>query len=139
MIAGTVLFVVATYFLMLAAFYNARVRLFHVPVMASIMLCDLFFPVYLVMTRDWYQRLIIEQDLLTFGVWMHLGFVIALFVMYGVQIQAGRTLLQETADVGRKKEHRLQGIGILIVRAMVILTGALLVQSVEPSMVEQEG
>jgi len=130
MIAGTVLFVVATYLVMLAAFYNSRVRIFHVPVMVSIMLCDLFFPLYLVMTRDWYQRLIIEQDLLTFGVWMHLAAVIALFVMYGVQIQTGRALLIND-DVKNRQEHRAQGKGILVVRAIVIFTGALLFQPVD--------
>ena len=131
MIAGTVFFVVATYLVMLAAFYNSRVRIFHVPVMVSIMLCDLFFPLYLVMTRDWYQRLIVEQDILTFGVWMHLAAVIALFVMYGVQILAGRALLLNDNSAKNRQEHRSQGKGILVVRAIVIFTGALLFQPID--------
>jgi len=139
MIAGTVLFVVATYFLMVAAFYHARVRKFHVPVMITIMLCDLFFPVYLILTRDWYQRLIIDEDILTFGIWMHLGAVISLFVLYGVQIQAGRSLLKESDNTHHRQDHRSQGKGILAVRALVIFTGALLVQAVEPDISGSEG
>ncbi len=139
MIGGTVLFVAATYLLMVAAFYNARIRMFHVPVMVSIMLCDLLFPIYLVLTRDWYQRLIVEEDILTFGVWIHLGAVISLFVLYAVQIQAGRGLLSGDNDSRYRRDHRSQGKGILLVRAMVIITGALLVQDVEPGATGQEG
>ena len=69
--AGTVIYVLATYALMLAAFHHARSRRFHVPVMIFIMISDLLFPIYLVMTRDWYQRLIVDEDILTFGVWVH--------------------------------------------------------------------
>ena len=139
MIAGTVLFVVATYFLMVAAFYHSQVRKFHVPVMITIMLCDLFFPVYLVLTRDWYQRLILDEDILTFGVWMHLGAVISLFVLYGVQIQAGRALLNGSDDTRHRQDHHSQGKAILTIRAFVIITGALLVQAVEPDISGQEG
>ncbi len=139
MIAGTVLFVVATYFLMVAAFYHAGLRKFHVPVMITIMVCDLFFPVYLVLTRDWYQRLILDEDILTFGVWMHLGAVISLFVLYAVQIQAGHHLLKGSNDDRHRQDHRAQGKTILAVRALVIFTGALLVQAVESDTSGQEG
>jgi undecaprenyl pyrophosphate phosphatase UppP len=124
---------------MVTAFYHARLRKFHVPVMITIMVCDLFFPVYLVMTRDWYQRLILDEDILTFGIWMHLGAVISLFVLYGVQIQAGRGLLNDSDDTRYRQDHRSQAKAILAVRALVIFTGALLVQTVEPETSEQAG
>lgn len=133
MIAGTVLYATATYLLMVAAFYHARVRKFHVPVMIFIMVSDLLFPFYLVATRDWYQRLIVHEDILTFGVWMHLGAVVSLFVLYAVQIQAGRALLRGDNDARRRQDHHAQGKAILIIRAFVIFTGALLVQGVEPA------
>ncbi len=126
--AGTVIYVLATYALMVAAFYYARMRRFHVPVMIFIMTSDLLFPVYLVMTRDWYQRLIVDEDILTFGVWVHFMLLVTLFVLYFVQILAGRRLLRGEAEPRIRQEHRAQGMGILLVRAFVILTGALLVQ-----------
>jgi len=131
MLAGTVLYVIATYALMVAAFYFYRLRMFHVPVMVFIMASDLIFPVYLVMTRDWYKRLIVQEDILTFGVWIHLMLLITLFVLYFVQIQAGYRLLKGEDNPKIKREHRSQGLGILLVRAFVILTGAFLVQSPE--------
>lgn len=129
--AGTVFYVLATYALMVGAFYYARLRRFHVPVMVFIMTSDLLFPIYLVMTRDWYQRLIVDEDILTFGVWVHFMLLITLFVLYFVQILAGRRLLKGEADARIRQEHRAQGMGILLVRAFVILTGALLVQPVD--------
>ena len=129
--AGTVLYVLATYALMVAAFYYARLRRFHVPVMVFIMTSDLLFPLYLVMTRDWYKRLIVDEDILTFGVWVHFMLLITLFVLYFVQILAGRRLLKGEAGSQIRQEHRAQGMGILLVRAFVILTGALLVQPLD--------
>ncbi|HFQ91660.1 MAG TPA: hypothetical protein ENK29_02130 [Chromatiales bacterium] len=126
--AGTVIYVLATYALMLAAFHHARSRRFHIPVMIFIMISDLLFPIYLVLTRDWYQRLIVDEDILTFGVWVHFMLLVTLFVLYFVQIQAGRRLLRGESDPRVRQEHRAQGMGILLVRAFVILTGALLVQ-----------
>ena len=131
MIAGTVLYAVATYLLMLAAFYHARVRKFHVPVMIAIMISDLLFPFYLVATRDWYQRLIVHEDILTFGVWMHLGAVVSLFVLYVLQIQAGLALVRGEETERTRRDHRAQGKTILIIRAFVIFTGALLVPGAE--------
>jgi len=129
--AGTVLYVLATYALMVAAFYYARLRRFHVPVMIFIMTSDLLFPIYLVMTRDWYKRLIVDEDILTFGVWVHFMLLITLFVLYFVQILAGRRLLKGETGAEIRQEHRAQGMGILLVRAFVILTGALLVQPLD--------
>jgi uncharacterized membrane protein len=131
MLAGTVLYVMATYALIVAAFYFSRLRKFHVPVMVFIMMSDLLFPIYLMMTRDWYTRLIVDEDILTFGVWVHFMLLITLFVLYFVQIQVGRRLLRGEDDPRTRQEHRAQGLGILLVRAFVILTGALLAQPLE--------
>ena len=125
-LAGTVLFAAATYVLMVAAFYYSRLRRFHVPVMASIMVVDLFFPIYLFMTRDWIRRLIEEEEIFTFLIWMHLFLVIALYILYYHQILAGRRLLR--GDEEARGDHRSQGRAILVTRALVITTGALLVE-----------
>ncbi len=128
MIPGTVLFATTTFLIMLAAFYLARLRRLHVPVMISIMVIDLFFPVYLYMTRDWHKKLIEHGEIFSFLMWMHFLLVITLYVLYVVQIQTARRLL--SGDDGVRRDHRTQGIGILITRGLVIFTGALLAEPV---------
>ena len=126
MFAETVVASVLTYFLMLSAYYLHRFKKFHVPTMVFIVLFDLFMPVYLYSTRDWKARLIDDGDLFSFAVWMHFGLLIALFVLYAIQILAGRKLLQ--GDQSSRAEHKSLAKGILGVRALVIATGALLAQ-----------
>ncbi|KPJ90318.1 MAG: hypothetical protein AMJ53_13905 [Gammaproteobacteria bacterium SG8_11] len=126
MFVETVVAGILTYLLMLSAFYLHRIRSFHVPVMIFIVLFDLLMPVYLYSTRDWKTRLIDDGDIFSFAVWMHFGLLIALFVLYAIQIMAGRKLLQ--GDQSGRGEHKNVAKGILAVRALVILTGALLVQ-----------
>jgi hypothetical protein len=128
MIPGTVLFATTTFLIMLAAFYLARLRRLHIPVMISIMVIDLFFPVYLYMTRDWHKKLIEHGEIFSFLMWMHFILVITLYVLYVVQIQTARRLLG--GDDAVRKDHRTQGIGILITRGLVIFTGALLAEPV---------
>jgi hypothetical protein len=126
MFAETVIASILTYILMLSAFYLHRIRTFHVPVMVFIVLFDLLMPVYLYSTRDWKTRLIDDGDLFSFAVWMHFGLLITLFVLYAIQILAGRKLL--LGDQSGRAEHKNVAKGILAVRALVILTGALLAQ-----------
>ena len=127
MTADTVIVASLTYLLMLVAFYLHRVRVFHVPVMVGIMIFDLSMPFYLYLNRDWKARLIDDGDILSFMVWTHFGLLITLFVLYALQIMAGKALLQ--GDEQARAEHRNVAKGILLVRALVIGTGALLVQA----------
>lgn len=117
---------VLTYVLMLLAFYLHAKRLFHVSVMIFVMLFDLLMPIYLYSTRDWMTRLIDDGDLFSFAVWTHFGLLIALFVLYALQILAGRQLLQ--GNQASRSEHKSLAKGILAIRALVILSGALLIQ-----------
>lgn len=128
MIPGTVLFAATTFVIMLATFFLARMRRVHIPVMITIMVIDLFFPVYLYMTRDWHKKLIEHGEIFSFLMWMHFILVITLYVLYVVQIQTARRLLG--GDDAVRKDHRAQGIGILITRGLVIFTGALLAEPV---------
>jgi hypothetical protein len=125
-----------TYVLMVLAFYWHRMRRFHVPVMVFIILFDLAMPFYLVATRDWKTRLLDHGDILSFGVWMHFGLLIALFVLYALQIHTALRLLRRTRDDEEmqtaRREHGAQGKGILLVRALVITSGALLAEPQEP-------
>lgn len=137
---GAILFAAATCLLQTAAFYFAHVRSFHITVMVALLLCDILFPLYLFMTRDWYNQLIVQGDILTFGVWIHFMLVITLYVLYVVQVQVARTIVSGRVDGERikalRKDHRAQGIGILVVRPMMIFTGALLAPEVASAVVE---
>lgn len=126
MLADTVIAASITYLIMLAAFYWHRIRKFHISVMVSVMIFDLLMPFYLYANRDWKTRLIDDGDILSFLVWTHFGLLIALFVLYAIQIAAGRKLL--AGDASARSEHGNVAKGILLVRALVILSGALLVQ-----------
>jgi len=122
---------ILTYFVMLAAFYLRRVKWFHVSTMVFIIVFDLSMPVYLYLTRDWKTRLINDGDIFSFGVWMHFGLLITLFVLYAIQVMAGIKLLRRVSDGSSRGEHRNVATGILIVRALVIVSGALLAQPVQ--------
>lgn len=126
MLVDTVIAATLTYPVMVAAVYWHRVRRFHVTIMVSIMLFDLMMPFYLYANRDWKTRLIDDGDILSFLVWTHFGLLIALFVLYFIQAIAGRKLL--AADESARTEHKNVAKGILLVRGLVILSGALLVQ-----------
>jgi len=128
MLAGTVIFASVTYLVMVASFYLARFRRFHISVMASIMVIDLFFPIYLFMTRDWVKRLIEHEEIFSFLIWMHFFLVITLYVLYVFQIMAGREILR--GDEQARPDHKGQAKGILITRALVIITGAMLAEPV---------
>ncbi|MGD8566740.1 MAG: hypothetical protein PVJ39_01455 [Gammaproteobacteria bacterium] len=128
MLAETVIAAMVTYVVMVAAVYWHRLRRFHVTVMVTIMLFDLAMPFYLYANRDWKTRLIDDGDILSFLVWTHFGLLIALFVLYFIQALAGRKLLG--GDQSARAEHKNVAKGILLVRALVIISGALLVQPV---------
>ena len=116
-----------TFLLMLVAIYWHRAHRFHVPVMFAVILFDIGMPFYLVMTRDWSKRLLTDGDIMSFGVWMHFGVIISLFVLYTIQVSAGLKLLKTGTDTDESRnEHRMLAKGILLSRALVITTGAML-------------
>jgi len=131
--AGPFFVALLTFMLMLAAMYWHRRRRFHITVMVSVMLFDVAMPFYLMATRDWKTRLLNDGDILSFGVWMHFGLIITLYVLYVIQVQTALKILRSgknAVDVGEleatHREHRAQGMGILLARALVITTGAML-------------
>lgn len=124
--AETVLFVAFTYALMLVAFFFSRYRTFHIAVMSSVIVVDFLFPIYLYLTKDWWRRLVEQGELLSFMLWMHLLLVITLYVLYVVQISAARGILNDRD--GARGEHKTQAKGILIIKGLVLLSGAFLVE-----------
>lgn len=124
---GVVWTALGSLIVMFAAFQLRRRRALHIPMMAGLMLFDLGMPFYLYATRDWYRRLIEHGDITTFGVWMHLGLVFSLYGLYVFQILSVRKML--AGDAQARTDHRGQGVAILIVRTLVVLTGAVLAES----------
>jgi len=133
MLAETVIAAFVTYLLMLLAYFWHEKRVFHVSVMSSIVVFDLCMPFYLYATRDWKTRLIDDGDILSFGVWTHFGLIITLYILYVIQIMAGKSLLKNNEEL--RAEHKAVAKGILLVRALVIISGALLIQ---PEIVQSE-
>ena len=129
--AGTLIFVLATYVVMVAAFFLTRHRLVHMPLMAAIIAIDFAFPVYLMLTKDWYRRLIEEEEIFSFMIWMHFMLVLTLYALYVLQILTVRKLIK--GDVTARAEHRSQGIGILVTRGLVIASSALLIEPPQQS------
>ncbi len=124
---ATTLVATATYAVMVIAYFNASRRAFHVPVMISIMVFDLLMPFYLYLDRDLYKRLILNQDILTFGVWMHFMLLVVLYMLYFFQVQTAVNIWRGQDATAARAEHRAQGKGVLLVRAFVIITGAMLI------------
>ena len=116
---------------MVATYFLHRFRRIHITVMTSIMLTDFFFPVYLYLTHDWVKRLIGHEEIFSFLIWMHFILLITLYILYIFQIQAGRKILH--GDAQARADHKGQAKGILIAKALVIITGALLVEPDSPT------
>ena len=125
--AATVWAALLTYAVMLVAFRYAKQRALHVLGMTSIILFDLGMPVYLYLYKDWYRRLIVESELTSFLVWIHFMMLVMMYALYVVQVKTALRLLR--CDNSVRIDHRAQGRAVLLVRALVIFTGALLVES----------
>lgn len=129
MLEATLIFAIITYVLMLAAYKLHSMRKFHMPIMASVIVIDLLFPIYLVLNKDWYRRLIEQEEILSFMIWMHFILVLTLYALYVLQVMTARKMLKGEMDVEEvRHEHRVQGKGILIARGLVILSAAMLIE-----------
>src|SRR5512135_548110 len=113
-----------TYPVMLAAYFLHRQRWLHIPVMLSIIAFDIAMPFYLYTHRNWWRRLVEQGDITSFLVWMHLGLLITMFVLDGMQIITARKIFR--GDKVARTDHHTQGKALLVVRGLVILTGAIL-------------
>jgi|UPI0003825AFE hypothetical protein len=97
----------------------------HAAMMAALCLFDVLFPVYLYLTHDWYTRLVVHQELLSFALWAHLILVISLYALYGFQMLSGRQMLQQPD--AERKNHQMQARSFVILRLFVFMSGALLI------------
>ncbi len=129
--ATSVLLVLMSFVLLAAAWYWRKQRRFHIAAMSFLMVFDFFFPVYLYLTHDWWKRLIVDGEIFSFSLWSHLILVMVLYALYVLQVMAGRTMLQNVPDSEdhqrTRDEHRKQFIGIVVMRLLVLASGALMI------------
>lgn len=123
------IFGVVTYLLMVVAFFIPKKRYFHMPVMAGSMAFDLLIPIYLYLTKDWYKRLIEQEEIFSFMIWMHFILVLTLYALYFLQILTVKKML--AGDATARQEHHSQGKGILIARGLVVLSALMLIEPAE--------
>jgi hypothetical protein len=126
MFQATFIVAAISYLLMLAAYFLPRYRFFHIPVMVSVILFDVGVPFYLYSHRNWWHRLIEQQDIFSSLVWMHFGLFAAMYALEGMQVHSARKLSKDNDDA--RSEHRGQGTALLMVRGLVILSGAILAE-----------
>jgi len=110
---------------MALAMYLRKQHFVHIPLMITVMVFDVLFPIWLYLTHDWKVRLIDQGELFSFLIWTHLFLILTLYSLYVLQIQAGKQLLAK--QKAARQNHRVQSKGIVAVRVFVFLTGALLI------------
>lgn len=120
----TIIAAAGTYLLMVAGYFLPRIRPLHIAVMLAVIAFDLGMPLYLYTHRNWYHRLIEQEDITSFLVWMHLGLLVGMYVLEAMQILTARKMLR--GDKAARTDHRLQAQMLLLARALVIVTGAIL-------------
>ena len=113
-----------SYLVMLAAYFMPQRRYFHIPVMVAIMALDVSLPVYLYLHRNWWHRLVEQQELFSSLVWMHFILLIGMYTLDAIQIHTARKILG--GDATARIDHHSHGKALLIVRGLVILSGAIL-------------
>jgi len=121
----SIVLVLISFLVMGLAYYLRKRPNWHIALMGSVMLFDMLFPVWLYLTHDWKKRLIDDGDLFSFLVWTHFFLILTLYSLYVLQALAGRQLLAR--DEKGRESHRVQSRGIVIIRLLVFLSGALLI------------
>ena len=116
----------ASYLVMLAAYFMPRRRAFHMPVMGATVLFDVAMPFFLATHRNWWHRLIEQNDIFSFLVWMHFGLLITLYALEAAQVATARQILKGVPSA--RAAHHSQGRALLMARALVIITGGFLAE-----------
>ncbi len=115
-----------THLLMITAYFIHAHRRWHASIMVSIIIIDTGFPFYLYLTHDWWHRLIEKEEIFSFLLWMHFILIITLYMFYAMQVHAALRIIRHHDEEARV-DHKSQARGIILLRTLVLMTGALLV------------
>ena len=116
----------ASYLLMLLAYFLPKQRAFHMPAMGAAIFFDVAMPFFLVTHRNWWHRLIEQNDIFSFLVWMHFGLLITMYALEAAQIATARQILNGVPSA--RAAHHSQGRALLMARGLVIVTGGFLAE-----------
>ena len=126
MLSVLIFVLLASWLLMLVAYFRPKLRAFHITVMSCIICMDVAAPVYLYTHRNWWHRLVEQQEIFSSLIWMHFALFIALYALEGAQVYTGVKMLKGNSAI--KDDHHTQGKALLVVRGLVILSGAILAE-----------
>ena len=98
----------------------------HAAMMGLLCVFDVLFPLYLYLTHNWYERLIVHKELLSFAIWAHLIFIISLYALYVLQMLSGRNMLNNKE--AEQQTHQMQARAFIVVRVFVFASGLLLLE-----------
>jgi hypothetical protein len=126
MLPVLVLVLLASYLLMLAGYFLPKRRAFHISVMVFTIGLDVALPVYLYTHRNWWHRLIEQQEIFSSLIWMHFALLIALYALEAAQVYTAAKMLK--GDMSVRADHHAQGKALLVVRGLLILSGAILIE-----------
>ena len=116
----------ASYLLMLVAYFLPKHRAFHMPVMGATIIFDITMPFFLATHRNWWHRLIEQNDIFSFLVWMHFGLLITMYALEAAQMASARQILKGVPTA--RSAHHSQARALLVARALVIVTGGVMAE-----------
>ncbi len=116
----------ASYLLMLSAYFLPKHRAFHIPVMGATIIFDFAMPFFLVTHRNWWHRLIEQNDIFSFLIWMHFGLLITMYALEAAQIASALQILKGVSSA--RLAHHSQGRALLVARALAIITGGVMAE-----------
>lgn len=116
----------ASLILMLIGYYCSRFRVLHISIMATVICIDIAMPFYLFQIGDWKKRLIDQEEIFSFLIWMHVGLVLCIYILFAAQVATAFKIVQAQTDV--RTVHRMQGRAAILVKLLIVLTGAILIK-----------
>ena len=112
---------------MAIGYFCSRYRRIHIFIMLSVLCIDVWMPFYLYQTGDWYKRLLVQEEIFSFLIWMHFGLILCLYLLFAVQIHTAFQMIRHKKNDVREM-HRQQGRAALLVKFLIVLTGIILIK-----------
>lgn len=111
---------------MLLAYKLPKKYYIHLPLVISVIIIDLCMPFYLYSTGDWAKRLIDDEEIFSFLIWTHFGLIICLYILFIMQAYTAKLMIAGEAKA--RGLHHKQAKALLLIKFLVVLSGAILVK-----------